>query len=214
MKFDKGIAQKYRRSIEDAFETILNQGNEFHREMIQTIIESEMLVRVFPVGKVNASGITGLTNAFATRLKIQSERLNLREAFGEVFITIAEETIDTGGQRGCEGTFVHEGRHAFDFAQTISSFSDADVNPLSVFDPTLYELELEAHKTAGDYMLQINRDEYLREGLDLMILSRNDDGRFFVDDAGIKRRLRESYSLEENGNRGKSVSEMFGLRQR
>ncbi|HEX9960746.1 MAG TPA: hypothetical protein VGB00_07435 [Pyrinomonadaceae bacterium] len=214
MKFDKGIAQKYRRSIEDAFETILNQGNEFHREMIRTIIESEMLVRVFPVGKVNASGITGLTNAFATRLKIQSERLNLREAFGEVFITIAEETIDTGGQRGCEGTFVHEGRHAFDFAQTISSFSDADVNPLSVFDPTLYELELEAHKTAGDYMLQINRDEYLREGLDLMILNRNDDGKFFVDDAGIKRRLRESYGLEENGNRGKSVSEMFGLRQR
>jgi hypothetical protein len=214
MKFDKGIAPKYRQSIENAFETILDKGNEFHREMIQTIIESEMFVQVFPVGRVNASGITGLTNAFATRLRIQSERLNLQEAFGEVFITIAEETIDTGGQRGCEGTFVHEGRHAFDFAQTISSFSDADVNPLSVFDPTLYELEWEAHKTAGDYMLQISRDEYLQEGLDLMILGRNDDGNFFVDDAGIKRRLRESYGLDENGNRGKSVSEMFGLRQR
>ena len=214
MKFDKGIAGKYRQSIEDAFETIRTQGNDFHREMMETIIESEMLVRVLPVGKINASGVTGLINQFATRLRIQFERLNLQEAFGEVYITIAEETIDTGGQRGCEGTFVHEGRHAFDFAQTIASFSDADVNPLSVFDPTLYELEWEAHKTAGDYMLRIDRDEYLQEGLDLMILGRDGEGKYFVDDAGIKRRLRESYNLEENGNRGKSVSQMFALRQR
>lgn len=214
MKFDKGIAKKYRQSIEDAFETILDKGSDFHREMIQIIVESKMLVCVHPVSKVNASGITGLTNALMTRLKIQSERLNLEEAFGEVFITIAEETIDTGGQRGCEGTFVHEGRHAFDFAQTIASFSDADVNPLSVFNPTLYELEWEAHKTAGDYMLQINRDEYLREGLDLMILGLDENGEHFVSDEGIRRRLRESYGLEENKNQGKLVSEMFGLVQR
>jgi hypothetical protein len=149
MKFDKGIAKKYRQSIEDAFETILDKGDDFHRRMIKLIIETEMLICVHPVSKVNASGITGLRNPLVTNLKIQTERLSLREAFGEVFITIAEETIDTGGQRGCEGTFVHEGRHAFDFAQTVASFSDADVNPLSVFNPTLYELEWEAHVTAN-----------------------------------------------------------------
>lgn len=214
MKFDAGIDKKYRRSIEDALQMIFDKGNDFHREMIQMIIESEMLVYVYPVSKIRASGVTGLNNWFATSFKIQRERLNLQEAFDEVFITIAEETIDTGGQRGCEGTFVHEGRHAFDFAQTIASFSNSDFSPLSVFDPTVYELEWEAHKTSGDYMLEINRDEYLQEGLDLMILGRRDDGVFFVDDEGIRRRLRESYGLEENGNRGKSVSEMFGLRQR
>ncbi|HEX8370210.1 MAG TPA: hypothetical protein VF604_16805 [Pyrinomonadaceae bacterium] len=214
MRFDKGIKKKYRRSIEDAFATILDKGNDFHREMIETIIESKMLVCVFPVSKVNASGITGVINPRETNEKIESEILSLREALGEVFITIAEETIDTGGQRGCEGTFVHEGRHAFDFAQTIASFSDSAVNPLSLYDPTLYELEWQAHKTAGDYMLQIDRDEYLQEGLDLMILSRGADGRCFVDDEGIKRRLRESYGLEEGGNPGNSVSRMFGLRQR
>lgn len=214
MRFDKDIAKKYRRSIEEAFATILEKGSDFHREMMEIIIESEMLVCVFPVSRVNASGITGIINARKTNDKIDSEILSLREALGEVFITIAEETIDTGGQRGCEGTFVHEGRHAFDFAQTIASFSDADVNPLSLYDPTLYELEWLAHKTAGDYMLQIDRDEYLQEGLDLMILGRGGDGRCFVDDDGIKRRLRESYGLEEHGNRGNSVSQMFGLRQR
>jgi hypothetical protein len=213
MKFDKGIAKKYRQSIEDAFETILDKGDDFHRRMIKLIIETEMLVCVHPVSKVNASGITGLRNPFATNLKIQSERLSLREAFGEVFITIAEETIDTGGQRGCEGTFVHEGRHAFDFAQTVASFSDADVNPLSVFNPTLYELEWEAHVTSGEYMLKINRDEYLQEGLDLMILGKNENG-FYLNHEGIRRRLRESYGLDENGNQGKLASEMLGLMMR
>jgi hypothetical protein len=213
MKFDKGIAKKYRQSIEDAFETILDKGDDFHRRMIKLIIETEMLICVHPVSKVNASGITGLRNPLVTNLKIQTERLSLREAFGEVFITIAEETIDTGGQRGCEGTFVHEGRHAFDFAQTVASFSDADVNPLSVFNPTLYELEWEAHVTAGEYMLKINRDEYLQEGLDLMILGKNENG-FYLNHEGIRRRLRESYGLDENGNQGKLASEMLGLTQR
>jgi hypothetical protein len=214
MRFDKGIGKKYRRSIEDAFDVILEKGNDFHRAMMEIIIDSEMLVCVHPVGKVCASGITGVIDGRRTNDKIESEIMSLRDAFGEVFITIAEETIDTGGQRGCEGTFVHEGRHAFDFAQTIASFSDSDVNPLSLFDPTLYELEWEAHRTAGDYLLEINRDEYLQEGLDLMILGRDPEGGYFVDDEGIKRRLRESYGLEEHGNRGNSVSQMFGLRQR
>lgn len=181
---------------------------------MEIILDSEMLVCVHPVDKVCASGITGIIDGRRTNERIESEILSLRDAFGEVFVTIAEETIDTGGQRGCEGTFVHEGRHAFDFAQTIASFSDSGVNPLSLFDPTLYELEWEAHKTSGDYMLEINLQEYLQEGLDLMILGRSGEGGYFVDDEGIRRRLRESYGLEESSNRGSSVSRMFGLRQR
>ncbi|MFH4259075.1 hypothetical protein WAJ21_21910, partial [Acinetobacter baumannii] len=81
--------------------------------------------------------------------------------------------IDTGGQRGCEGTFVHEGRHAYDFATVIESYSNAAVNPLSVFDPTLFELEWEAHRTSGEYMLNIGRSDYLDEGIGLMILGHN-----------------------------------------
>ena len=27
-----------------------------------------------------------------------------------------------------------------------------DMNPIGVYDPTLYELEWDAHKTAGEYM--------------------------------------------------------------
>ncbi len=211
MNFDKGIAKKYRKSIEDAFDTIINKGNKFQRFMIETLVKSEMIVCVFPVSKVNASGITGITNPAKTNKRILSERLDLHEALAETFITIAEETIDTGFQRGCEGTFVHEGRHAYDFARSVASFSKADIEP--VFNPTLYELEWEAHQTAGDYMLEIGKDEYIQEGLDLLILGEL-NGKFYVNDKGIKKRLKDSYGLSLDGNHGRRVSEMIGLKIR
>ena len=213
MKFDKGIANKYRKSVVDAFDAIIANGNELHREIAEMILESEMLVRVQPVLKINASGVTGLIDPGETNDKIEYEILILREALGEVYIAIAEETIDTGGQRGCEGTFVHEGRHAYDFARMIESYSNAGVNPLSIFDPTLYELELEAHKISGEYMLCVGRDEYIDEGLGLMILGRRDAIEpCYVDSTGIHTRLCDSYGLTPDGNHGPRASELLGLR--
>jgi hypothetical protein len=213
VKFDKGIANKYRKSVVDAFDAIIANGNELHREIAEMILESEMLVRVQPVRKINASGVTGLIDPGETNDKIEDEILSLREALGEVYIAIAEETIDTGGQRGCEGTFVHEGRHAYDFARMIESYSNAGVNPLSIFDPTLYELELEAHKISGEYMLCVGRDEYIDEGLGLMILGRRDAIEpCYVDDNGIHNRLSDSYGLEPGLKEGPRASELLGLR--
>jgi len=212
MKFDKGIDRKYRQSVEDAFQTILDKGNDDHRMVLNEIIESKMLVRVRPVREVNASGITGLISSVKTNYKLATERLSLREALGEICISIAEETIDTGGQRGCEGTFVHEGRHAYDFAQTLESLSNADVNPIGVFNPTLYELEWAAHKTAGDYMLCVDKPEYIDEGLQLMILGHATDGACCVNDDGIRQRLNDSYGLQIDGNQGPIASEMMGIR--
>jgi hypothetical protein len=211
MKFDSGIERKYRKSVEDAFATIIEKGNDFHRHMMNEILESKMLVRVKPVSKINASGITGLINSLKTNYKLATERMSLREALGEIYIAIAEETIDTGGQRGCEGTFVHEGRHAYDFAQTLESFSNADMNPIGIFNPTLFELEWEAHKTAGDYMLCIDKPEYVDEGLQLLILGHAADGRCFVNDDGIRQRLRDSYGLAVEANQGSLASEMMGI---
>lgn len=211
MKFEEGIDERYRKSVEDAFATIVAKGNDFHRLMINEIMASEMLVRVRPVKEINASGITGLINTIKTNYRLATERLSLRDALGEIYIAIAKETIDTGGQRGCEGTFVHEGRHAYDFAQTLESLSNADLNPIGIFDPTLYELEWEAHKTAGDYMLCIDKPEYTDEGLELMILCSADGGGCSVSDDGIRQRLKESYGLALDGNQGKTASQMMGI---
>ena len=214
MRFDDDIDQKYRRSVDDAIATILEKGNDLHREIIGAIVDSDMLLRVEPVSKINASGVTGLISPVMSNIRMARERLNFRDALAEIYITIAEETIDTGGQRGCEGTLVHEGRHAYDFAKTIESLSNSDVSPLGVFNPTLFELEWEAHKTAGDYMLCMNRQEYLDEGLQLMILGLGDGGSCFVNDDGIRQRLDESYGLAKDGNQGALASEMMGILMR
>ena len=164
MKFERGIDERYRKSVDDAFATIMDKGTEMQKEIAGLILDSNMLIRVRPVSEINASGSTGLIDHGSTNDRIEEEHMRLREALGEIYIAIAEETIDTGGQRGCEGTFVHEGRHAYDFARTVESFSNADVNPLSIFDPTLYELELEAHKIAGDYCFASTRTNILTRG--------------------------------------------------
>lgn len=214
MRFERGIDKRYRRSIEDAFEVMLEKGDESHREVAELILDSKMLVRVGPVSQINASGVTGLIDAGDTNDRIEDERLSLQEALDEIYIAIAEETIDTGGQRGCEGTFIHEGRHAYDFARTIESFSNADVKPLSLYDPTLYELEWEAHKTSGEYMLRIALDEYIEEGLQLLILGQEAERGCFLNEEGIKLRLRDNYGLTLDTNPGSRASELLGLRQR
>jgi len=197
--------------IENGFETILKVGNETHRRTANLILESKMLICVYPVSKVNASGITGVINPSDTNDRIASERLNLTDAFGEVFITIAEETMNT--DRGCIGTFVHENQHALDFALTVESFSNSDVNPLSIHNPSLYEMEWAAHNVAGEFMLCINQDDYLEEGAGLMILGRGENG-YFVSPDGIKQRLKDNYGLELGGNLGNLASELAGLVQR
>jgi len=210
MKFDSGIARKHRKSIKDAIATISEHGNDFHKHLMSEIVASDMLFRVRPLAEVDgASGRTGLISIVATNVRMVTQRLSLRDALGEVYIIFAEETL--ASQRGCEGTLVHEGRHAYDFAQTLASLSNADINPIGVFDPSLYELEWEAHKTAGDYMICIGKQEYLDEGIQLMILGLGADGSCFVNDDGIKQRLRESYGLAIDGNQGHNASRMIGI---
>lgn len=209
MRFAKRLAKEHRRAIDSAIETILDKGNQDHRRIMNLMLDSRIGISAVPVSEMNASGISGVTDPDRTNYRIMNERISIEEAFEEVFITFATETL--GSQRGTEGTLVHEGRHAFDFAAAISSFSDTDINPLSIFNPTRYELEWEAHKTSGDYMLRIGKDDYLQEGLDLMILEQK-NGKYFVSEEGIKRRLLNSYNMSEDGNRGEPVTEMFGLK--
>lgn len=213
MKFDKGIAKKHRKSIDLACETIVEKGDDFHRHMMNEFFASKMLIKVEPVSKINgASGVTSVSNVLTTNLRMARERMSLRDALDEIYICIAAETIGDGFQRGVEGTFVHEGRHAYDFALTLESISNADVNPLAVFNPNLYEMEWEAHLNAGRWMLCVNKPDYLEEGVGLLILGKNPDGAYFLNEDGIKQRLRDSYGLAADGNVGSLASEMMGLR--
>ena len=77
----------------------------------------------------------------------------------------------------------------------------------------LYELEVK--EIFERSWLCVGRDEYIDEGLGLMILGRNDVIEpCYVDDTGIHKRLCDSYGLTPDGNQGPRASELLGLRQK
>ena len=213
MKYQKGVARKYKKIIDAAVDVIVDIGTDQQKRVMKAIIESEMLICVGPVAEVRASGVTGVTDPARANERIAADRLSIPDALGEVFITFAAETIDGAGARGTEGTLVHEAQHAYDFGKVIESFSKTDINPLMIFNPTLYEMELAAHLTSGDFMIQRNLPDYLDEGLGLGLIEQKNDG-YIVSRTGILNRLRHSYGLEEGGNLGPMASEMCSLKQR
>jgi hypothetical protein len=63
-------------------------------------------------------------------------------------------------------------------------------------------------------MMCIARDEYIEEGIQLMILANNAERGCFLNEIGIQTRLRESYGLSLGANPGPRASELLGLKQR
>ena len=112
-----------RRRIEQALDDIKTFGDSFQVSVACFIEESELVLFVGPVSIVRGSGSVQLDNQGAARDAVAQRFLTRDEAAGYVRLNIARETIDTGGQRGIEGTLVHEGKHALDFAMMLSTFS-------------------------------------------------------------------------------------------
>lgn len=211
MKFAKGIKRKYRDAIEEAVETILEKGNERHRETARLMRDSDILIRFVPLKNIGCSGVAGVKNHRETNKKIDDEILDMEDALAETYITFADWTFDVAGQRGCQGTLVHEGLHACDFAHIISSFSKAEMEPLDIFDLTLYELEHRAAITSAEYLVLIGEPDYIDDGLQLNLVSLDAASKPFVDIEGIKLRMQNGYSLNEN-EQGVQISKMLGLR--
>lgn len=208
MNFKENVPKKYRKAITRAFETILEKGTARNKRTAKMILESDLLICAGPVEEVVASGLTGVTDPAATQRRIAAGRMTLTEALGEVFITIAYETMNT--DQGTEGTLVHEGEHAVDFAKMIESFSVAGTSPLSIYDPTHYEMEWTAHIVSAEFLIEMNRDSYLQEGIGLGLVGQGENG-FFVDKNGIISRLKNSYGMEKGVNTGPLAGRMAGL---
>jgi hypothetical protein len=211
MLFDKTVESKYRDAIEEAIDAILERGNDGHKLTARNIRESDVRINFVPLDEIKCSGVTGLNSMVATNNRIQSETIDLRDALSEVHITFSDWTFDVAGQRGCQGTLVHEGLHACDFARIISSFSKADEEPLDVYDLSLYELEHRAAVASAQYLVLIGKEDYIDDGLKLNLVSLDADGRPFVDTEGIKIRMQNGYGLNEN-EQGIIISRMLGIR--
>lgn len=213
MKFDPSIKSIYRDAIEEAVSVIIEKGNPGHVETAKCIRDSDVNISFVPLAEINCSGITGLVNAKATNRRIRAETLDLTEALSEAYIKFSDWTYDVAGQRGCQGTIVHEGLHACDFARIISTYSNADAEPLELFDLTLYELEHRAAVASGEYLVLIGKEDYIDDGLKLNLVSIGADGKPFVDLEGIKIRMQNGYGLNEN-EQGTLISNMIGVKQK
>lgn len=213
MRFGKGVTKTYRNAIDTAIDVILDRGNETHRATVHDLTESDITIDFVPLAEINCSGVTGLLNSRSTNKRIDAEELSHREALGEVYIKFADWTYDTAGQRGCQGTLVHEGLHACDFARIISSFSTIEIDPLGMIDMSLYELERRAAIASAEYLVLAGEPDFIDEGLQLGLVSVGTEGKPQVDMRGIEGRMQNGYGLSST-EQGTMISRMLGIRPR
>ncbi|REJ78283.1 MAG: hypothetical protein DWQ47_02135 [Acidobacteria bacterium] len=191
MRFDGKVQSADRERISQALDDIEKHGDRFHKRLSRFIRSSDLALYVDLAENVRGSGSVSLNGQWGARLAVGAGDLRMFDAARHVRLNIARETIDTGGQRGIEGTLVHEGKHALDFSKMLSSFSAA--NGRSLFNPTAYQREYSAHLTSAFY-LRLRGGEYADEGIDLGLLEvRN--GELSVSVEGIRQRLRRNYGL-------------------
>jgi hypothetical protein len=193
MIFHENVPDIDRQRIKQALDDIKKYGDNLHRTIANFIEDTGILIYLDLASKVGGSGSVQLADQKAAIDAVQSGDLEFEEAAQYVRLNIARETIDTGGQRGIEGTFVHEGKHAMDFAMMLFTFSKGI--EAKVFNPTAFQKEYSAHLTAALYLMR-RGGEYCREGISLGLLYEN-DGKITVSRKGIRSRLKNNYGLSE-----------------
>ena len=213
MIFADNVETKYRDAMEEAVETIFEKGNKQQKNVARTIKENDILIRFVPLAEIGCSGVTGLIDNRKTNRRIDREEIKIEEAMSEIHITFSDWCWDVAGQRGCQGTMVHEGLHAFDFARMISEFSKIEPGEKNVYDLTLYELEKRGAQISADYLVRIGKPDYIDDGLQLNLVCIDADGEPCVDNAGIEFRMQNGYGLNES-NQGAKISDILGVRPR
>ncbi len=191
MIFDESVPETDRNRIHQALDDIEHHGDRFHKRVSRFIRSSDLNVYLGTAKNVGGSGSVRLADQWGARRAVGSGGLAMFDAAAYVRLNIARETIDTGGQRGIEGTFVHEGKHAMDFAMMLATFSSAAEE--KIFNPTAFQRELSAHLTSAFY-LRLRGGEYAEEGIGLGLLEVR-QGELSVSTSGIRKRLAQNYGL-------------------
>ncbi len=191
MIFHKSVPDIDRKRIKKALDDIKEFGNKFQAETAHFIEDTGLIIYLDIAKKVGGSGSVQLNDQKAAREAVQAGNLSVEDAAGFIRLNIARETIDTGGQRGIEGTFVHEGKHARDFALMLSTFSQGIEE--KIYNPTAFQREYSAHLTSAFYLMR-RGGEYTEEGISLGLLFES-EGKICVNRKGIRSRLKNNYGL-------------------
>ena len=193
MIFHENVPNIDRERIELALSDIKKFGDRFQLETAKFLKDTKVVIYLDVAAEVGGSGSVQLDDAKAARRAVGNGKLSVNDSASFIRLNIARETIDTGGQQGIEGTFVHEGKHARDFALMLSTFSKGIEEKL--FNPTAFQREYSAHLTAAFYLMR-RGGNYTDEGISLGLLFEY-DGQIKVNKKGIRARLRDNYGLTE-----------------
>jgi hypothetical protein len=191
MIFYENVPDLDRQRIKQALDDIKKYGDSFQAKIANFVEDTGLNIFLGLAQDVRGSGSVQLDNQADAINAVQQGNLSFEKAAGYVRLNIARETIDTGGQQGIEGTFVHEGKHAMDFAMMLSTFSDGVEE--KIFNPSAYQREYSAHLTAAFYLMR-RGGKYTDEGIGLGLLFRNGD-KISVNRKGIRNRLKNNYGL-------------------
>ena len=174
MNFDTSVANDDRRKIIKALQDIKLHGTALQNTTARFIEDSPITIKIGKTEIVRGSGSVLIDKILGANWAIMRGELSIKDSAKFVRLNIARETIDDGGQRGIEGTLVHEGKHALDFARMISTFSSGDKRRF--FNPTIFQTEYSAHLTSAFYLMR-RGNEFALEGID-RFLSKVPKGRF------------------------------------
>ena len=123
MNFDRSVPAADRHRILKALGDIRKFGTTQQALIARFIEESAISIHLGTAQKVGGSGSVRIERIVSAQLAVWRGGVTISRATQFIQLNIARETIDTGGQRGIEGTLVHEGKHAMDYARMIASFS-------------------------------------------------------------------------------------------
>ena len=210
--YDTDVSEEHQERIHSALVRISRNGNSEQRSIAKFILKNDVLIRVMPDGAFDGS--TNVTDSAAANADIAKGWVSMERAASHITISINSFQLANMPDRAAslEGVLVHEGRHAFGIARTISSLS-ARQGADKVYNPTEYTNELEAHMSQANYLLRqggVHREVGLGNSVAYDKFLMKDGDAIKVNAQRIKELVTRGYNVSEQ-NQGPTTTEKQNL---
>lgn len=212
--YDGSVSEEHQKRIHDALVRISKNGTDEQRRVANHILKNDVLLSVIAGGS-SIEGGARVIDSSAANADIANGWVSMERAASHTGIRInafqLAETPDRAAS--LEGVLIHEGRHVFGFARTISSLS-ARGSEDRVFNPTEFREEYEAFMSTAHYFRNqggVHHQVGLgRQGTYYDLLTKEGDT-IKVNSARIKEIIAREYGLTEQHS-GPTTTERTGLR--
>ncbi|MDQ3803540.1 MAG: carbohydrate-binding protein [Acidobacteriota bacterium] len=213
--YEPGVSDEHQARIHNALVRISKNGTDEQRRIATYILNNDVLISVISQSSTIEGG-AHIVDSSAANADIANGWVSMERAASHTGIRInAFQLADTPDRTvSLEGSLVHEGRHVFGFARTISSLS-AREGAEKVFDPTEFRNEYEAFMSEA-YYYKKQGGVYHQVGLGkpglYADLLRKEGDTITVNSERIRGIIRSQYGVSEQ-NPGPTTTEKHKLSQ-